>query len=184
MTSEGCNKLRKVVWVTVISAALQLIVREKLIQLPSQTPSITIQSRDNTNIHARDEKSKVTLRTRPSNLIQWENITDRVKKIKFILNNTPRSFNRVCKDYTRSKNFILVDQYDCFPREDYNCSSISTEFHTVRIAPTSYRICIRMQKITIFRRVNGTVYFIYSNNNNLLIYVLNSTLRGPITKSA
>jgi hypothetical protein len=58
-------------------------------------------------------------------------------KIKLIIKKYSQVFNRVSTGYTGLKKIIFVDHYNCFPKEDYNYSSISTEFHTVHIAPTS-----------------------------------------------
>jgi hypothetical protein len=54
---------------------------------------------------------------------------------------------------------MQVDKYVGSLWEEHKVSFISTDYHIVSSAPTSYRINIGLQYITVFRRVNGMLYF-------------------------
>jgi hypothetical protein len=89
-------------------------------------------------------------------------------KMKFKIKAYSQVFNRVCTGYSGLKNFLIVDQNVCFPREGYNLNFIDILFHIVHSTPTSYEIYIRLQKNTITRTVNGSVYFMSSAKSRYL----------------
>jgi hypothetical protein len=86
-------------------------------------------------------------------------LVDVVVKMKFSINKYSHVFNRAGPGYGGMSKFINIDQYIAFPRQGYNFNFADAEFHTVSIAPTLHRVYVRLKKIAVLRRFNGSVDF-------------------------
>jgi hypothetical protein len=73
-----------------------------------------------------------------------KNMVDMAMKIKFIIVKYSQVFNRVGPGYGGLVKFKIVGQYVGFPGEGCNFSFTEAEFHTVRSAPTLYRVDVRL----------------------------------------
>jgi hypothetical protein len=86
-----------------------------------------------------------------------ENIIDLVMEMEFNVNIYSQVFYSVSPGYRGLTKFIVVDQYVRFPGKRYNLSFTDVEFHRVSNAPTLYRVNVRLKKMAVLRRINGSV---------------------------